>query len=176
MVSRMTVTELGSTGTDSAAVDVVRAVAKHRGTEPNELPPIDEYVDGDAICRLFGRQRTSMCGLDDGSLSFRYAGVFVRMTHDGMIVVSDPVGGDDVSVGDDLLTAHSAGYQRCDSPEEALEIATLAIDDAEECVWAVASDCPDGRLADQMYATVEQIWAVQGALRSVSGDFHHSQI
>lgn len=154
MALNTTMAQFDPADTDSPVTDVIRAVAKHCGTEPNALRPIEEYVAGDAILRLFGGPEMSATGLNEGSLSFRYGDVFVRMTHDGLILVSDRVEADVLSAEDSLLAGPSAGSLRHGSSEDPLDTAAAAIVEAEEHVWAVASDASDERVVESLFAAV----------------------
>jgi len=168
MIPDTSIAQFDPADTESAIDVVVRAVAKHSGTNPNDLPPLDEYVDGDAILRLFGGPGASTASLSEGSISFRYADTFVRMTHDGWIVVSDRTGSDAWSVTDGLPTSHHAGRPPHGSAENALDVAAAAIAEAEEHIWTVASDASEDGVVDPLWGAVERLWTVQTTLGDVS--------
>lgn len=168
MIPDTPIAQFDPADTESALDVVVRAVANHSGTDPNELPPIGDYVDGDAILRLFGGPGTSAASLAEGSLSFRYGDAFVRMTPDGWIVVSDRTGADAWSVTDGLPASRRGGAPSHGSAENALDIAAAAIAEAEEHIWAVASDSPNDEVVDPLWAAVERLWTVQTTLDDVS--------
>jgi hypothetical protein len=79
--------EYGSESDESPADAVVDAVAAAAGTDPLELPPLYEFVDGDALNALFDHH-DGMTDTD-GLLSFQIEtwNVFVRA--DGRIRVCD---------------------------------------------------------------------------------------
>lgn len=71
--------------TDSVTVAVVEAVADLTDLEPTELPPLQGYVDPDALAELFsptaGRIRT-------GQVEFAYCGHRVTVRCDGSREIS----------------------------------------------------------------------------------------
>jgi hypothetical protein len=65
---------------DPVSSAVVEAVVSKTGTDAVSLPPLKDFVDGDALNRLFTRDA-------DGRLSFEYAGLSVVVsTTDGVTV------------------------------------------------------------------------------------------
>lgn len=65
---------------------IVEATAATTGREPTDLPPLYDYVDGDALDTL-------LCGgsTDRGNhvdVQFRYAGVVVTVKRDGHIAIN----------------------------------------------------------------------------------------
>ncbi|WP_424019113.1 HalOD1 output domain-containing protein [Halorientalis pallida] len=65
---------------DPVSSAVVEAAVAKTGTDAVSLPPLEEFVDGDALNRLFTRDT-------DGRLSFEYAGLAVVVsTLDGVTV------------------------------------------------------------------------------------------
>lgn len=78
------------TATVESSLDAVfRAVADHKNVDSARLPPLEPYVDGDAILHLFGESGSFTAGITQGSLRFRYDDVFVTLTHDGWVEVTD---------------------------------------------------------------------------------------
>lgn len=69
-----------------ASTAVVQAVAAAAETSPEELPPLTDVVDPDALDVLFSSTGTS------GSIRFRYAGYHVTVFSDGTVTVA--AGGD----------------------------------------------------------------------------------
>ena len=75
-------------GFGDVSIAIVTAVAKRRGAEPVEMPPLYEWIDPDALDALFAPTRSG--GPRRGRLSFVY---------DGHEVVVDC--GDDVEISID---------------------------------------------------------------------------
>lgn len=76
---------------------VVRVVADDADVDPLELPPLHYAIDADALDAAVDR-------LDDGSLSFRYAGRCVTVNGDGSVEISAATLANDATieaVGDD---------------------------------------------------------------------------
>ncbi|RXK49550.1 hypothetical protein EAF64_09770 [Halorientalis pallida] len=65
---------------DPVSSAVVDAVVSETGTDAVSLPPLEEFIDGDALNRLFTRDT-------EGQLTFEYAGLAVVVsTTDGVTV------------------------------------------------------------------------------------------
>lgn len=64
----------------SATVSVVRAVAEAKSVAPDELPPLTDVIDPEAMNDLFARD--SDVGRSGINLSFDYCGYVVRITDD----------------------------------------------------------------------------------------------
>ncbi|MFC6988561.1 HalOD1 output domain-containing protein [Haloplanus sp. GCM10025708] len=62
------------------------AVAAVEDADPIDLPPLAEYVDPDALDRLFERDAP---GLDQRRIEFAYAGYRVLVDGRGEVVVAD---------------------------------------------------------------------------------------
>ncbi|MFB6139261.1 MAG: HalOD1 output domain-containing protein [Halosimplex sp.] len=76
------------TGTP-ASVAVVEAIAAVDGREPDEIPPLFETVDTDALDRLAdGTGRSDAAG-GLSRISFSHAGHDVAVRGDGSVVVAD---------------------------------------------------------------------------------------
>lgn len=74
------------------AVAIVEAVAATTGREPTNLPPLYEYVDGEALDTLLQSGSGSRPG--DIEVTFRYEGVQVSVRSDGSIVIVPDVSGE----------------------------------------------------------------------------------
>lgn len=57
---------------------VIEAVAERAETDPNELPPLYNTVDPDALDRLF-ESKGGLAPREDGTVGFDYAGYRVRI-------------------------------------------------------------------------------------------------
>lgn len=66
----------------SISTRVVEAVARATDTDPLELPPLYDVVDGDSLDACIAE-------LDDGSLTFTYAGAEVTVASTGTVEVTD---------------------------------------------------------------------------------------
>ena len=67
---------------ESVTMAVIRAVSDAIGTGPEELPPLADAVDPDALETLFAGSRTS------AEVSFRYAGRSVTVAADRTVTVA----------------------------------------------------------------------------------------
>lgn len=65
-----------------ASTAVVRAVAAAAETTPEELPPLTDVIDPDALDALVTRPETN------GSIRFQYAGYHVTVSTDGRVTVA----------------------------------------------------------------------------------------
>lgn len=70
----------------SVCLAVVDAVAETTGTARNELPPLAEAIDPDAVEVLF--ESVTGPSATDGRLTFRYAGCTVAVESDGSVSVT----------------------------------------------------------------------------------------
>lgn len=70
-------------GSRTVTQRVIAAVARETDTDPLELPPLYTVVDGDSLEAIVE-------SLDNGSFTFTYAGVRVRVTDTGTIEVTEP--------------------------------------------------------------------------------------
>jgi hypothetical protein len=61
---------------------VIEAVARETDTDPLELPPLYDVVDGESLDEC-------VAALDDGDLTFSYAGVTVTVSSSGTVQVTD---------------------------------------------------------------------------------------
>ena len=66
---------------------VVESVAEFKEVEPTVLPPLCGVVDPDALEALFAPTRMGT-PRSEGTVEFRYAGVWVRVTPEGDVRVS----------------------------------------------------------------------------------------
>lgn len=62
------------------SMDVVQTVADEKGVDPRELPPLNEYIDTDALNELVNRSKEDSTSAID--VTFTYSGLVVRV-HDG---------------------------------------------------------------------------------------------
>lgn len=71
------------------AVAIVQAVAEKRGVDPHELPPLYEWVDPEAVKRVFQRPLYGSTG--DRQFVFEYTGhtVTVEQSEELSITVDD---------------------------------------------------------------------------------------
>ena len=74
-------------GTPSASVFVVRQMAKYKKTSPEELTPLAEAVDADAIDALFGGSGRREPALNEGELTFRWEDALVTLRTDGTVEI-----------------------------------------------------------------------------------------
>lgn len=81
----------------SVAEDVVKTVASETDTDALSLPPLAETLDPDALNALVD-------GLDDGRVSFRYAGCDVAVESDGTVRATI-----EISVDEDGETSQTGG-------------------------------------------------------------------
>ena len=84
--------DVDDTTPSEAVVDAVAAVS---GTEPEDLPPLYDSIDPDALDQLF-RRRTGDPGPSETVLSFALGDWNVFVSH-GRVRVCDPSGPDDPS-------------------------------------------------------------------------------
>lgn len=59
---------------------LVTEVSRLEGVEPFDLPPLEDYVDTESLDKMFGNADSPF---HEGSVSFRYAGYEVTVSHDG---------------------------------------------------------------------------------------------
>lgn len=62
------------------SIQLVTEISRLEGVEPFELPPLEDYVDTESLDRLFG---SSDKPFHAGSVTFRYAGYEVTVSHSG---------------------------------------------------------------------------------------------
>jgi hypothetical protein len=72
----------------SPSFSVIKAVSEVTAAAPDEMRPLYEVVDSDALDRLFTRNDTYGTALSDGFVRFRYVGTEVTVYADGRTVVS----------------------------------------------------------------------------------------
>lgn len=72
---------------DSLVESVLRTVAVHADKQPEELPPLNDTVDPDALATVFGRRPDGTPRLGAGWVEFDYAGYRVTVTSDGDVDV-----------------------------------------------------------------------------------------
>jgi hypothetical protein len=74
------------TGAPRPSTTVVTALARYRGRDPTDLPPLFDAVDADALDALLD----PTVGRDTGAVetTFRYADELVRVTGDGAVAVA----------------------------------------------------------------------------------------
>ena len=77
-----------SRSADSLVVDIVERLAAARGVDPLDLPPLNDYIDVDALATLF--QSASEGGELFGAIRFQVEDHEVRVYHDGTIYVHRP--------------------------------------------------------------------------------------
>lgn len=75
--------DLGELPHDSAAGAVIHAVAEYTGTPPEDLDPLTESVDSDALEALVGGGAGTSAG--PATVSFRYVGLVVSVSADGRL-------------------------------------------------------------------------------------------
>lgn len=71
---------------DSTAVTVAELVGTALDRDPVDLPPINDYVDADALDEVFGGAGR-LDGTSRGMVEFEYADCRVRVYSDGEVVV-----------------------------------------------------------------------------------------
>ncbi len=173
MSLRSSRTSFDPASVESSLDAVFRAVADHKNVDIAQLPPLEPYVDGDAILHLFGESGSSTAGITQGSLRFRYDDVFVTLSHDGWVEVTDVDAASPVPILDDSGPATGSvsaerGSDRL--PERALLEAVDAISVAEAELWNAASVTGDDALADPLSAIVERLWSIQSDLDALDAD------
>lgn len=75
---------------DSLVRTVLRTVAAHTNKQPEELPPLNDVVDPDALAALFGPRPNGSPRPGPGRVSFDYAGFRVTVTSNREVDV-DPI-------------------------------------------------------------------------------------
>lgn len=78
---------VATTPDESLVMKVIRTVAVHANVEPEDLPPINNAVDTDALEDIFGPRPDSTPRRGTGTVVFRYAGYGVRVDADGTVEV-----------------------------------------------------------------------------------------
>ncbi len=69
---------------DRSGIDYVfEAITLLTGRKAKGLPPLTQFIDGDALNRLFGQVGTTTLPLQNGLLSFQYADLWVTVACDG---------------------------------------------------------------------------------------------
>ncbi|MBX0324233.1 hypothetical protein EGH21_14435 [Halomicroarcula sp. F13] len=79
---------------DALVVAITEAIAAKRGVDPIDLPPLNDYVDVDALASLFPAGTDSRA--THGHVRFETANYEVSVYHDGTFDVrplDDPVSG-----------------------------------------------------------------------------------
>lgn len=71
---------------DTVAMTVILALEEITGCEPTDLPPLSDYIDPDALNRLFGECRAT--GMRHGSTHFTFFDHRVSIYSDGQILIS----------------------------------------------------------------------------------------
>jgi hypothetical protein len=72
----------------SPSFSVIKAVSEVTAAAPDEMEPLYDVVDSDALDRLFTRNDTHGTALSDGFVRFRYEGTEVTVHADGRTAVS----------------------------------------------------------------------------------------
>lgn len=158
---------------ESSLDAVFRAVTDHKNVDIARLPPLEPYLDGDAILHLFGESGSSTLGIAQGSLRFRYDDVFVTLTHDGWVEVTDvDAASPDSVLGDAAPAPGSSPADRGSDrpPERALREAATAVSAAEAELWNAADATADDAFADRLSALVERLWSIQSDLDALESD------
>lgn len=83
---RMNGSRFSYDGTEPASVAVVEAVSSVSGDDPAELPPLYTAIDPGALDGLFGPAAAGS-GLDEGEITFEYAGYLVTVHGHGSIEI-----------------------------------------------------------------------------------------
>lgn len=71
---------------DAISHRVIEAVAEARGVDPLDLPPLHEFVDPDALGRIFATTNTSP--RSTGKVQFTMEGYVIVVQSDGSVDVS----------------------------------------------------------------------------------------
>ncbi|QLD85296.1 hypothetical protein HWV23_05995 [Natronomonas halophila] len=72
----------------SPSYSVIKAVSQATATAPDEMQPLYEVIDSDALDQLFAREDPHGTALSDGFARFRYEGTEVTVYADGRTTVS----------------------------------------------------------------------------------------
>lgn len=72
----------------SPSYSVIKAVSQATATAPDEMRPLYEVIDSDALDRLFARDEPHGTALSDGFVRFGYEGAEVTVHADGRTTVS----------------------------------------------------------------------------------------
>ena len=67
-------------GTDPIETTVVNRVRQHEDTEPEDLVPLYEVIDPDALNMLFSSRRDGSSRSTTGAVTFQYCGFQVTVT------------------------------------------------------------------------------------------------
>jgi len=101
---------------------VFEAITLLTGREAKDLPPLTQFIDGDALNRLFGQVGTTTLPLQNGLLSFQYADLWVTVACDGADLcvsvadwASSAADPDDLAVDTANMVAHSESVRRSES-------------------------------------------------------------
>lgn len=68
---------------------ITHAACEHKSCEVNELPPLSEYADPDALNALFGEDNPSPPPIAQGTLGFQYDDLVVEITTAGTVEIQD---------------------------------------------------------------------------------------
>lgn len=68
-------------------MEIIRTVAVHANEEPEDLPPINDAIDTDALEAIFSPRQDGTPRRGTGMVVFRYAGYGVRVEADGTVEV-----------------------------------------------------------------------------------------
>lgn len=71
----------------SASVFVAKQMAKYKDTSPEELTPLAEVIDADAIDTLFGGPDQREPTLNEGELTFRWENTLVTLRTDSTVEI-----------------------------------------------------------------------------------------
>lgn len=72
----------------SPSYSVIEAVSQATTTTHDEMQPLYEVIDSDALDQLFTREDTHGTALSEGFVRFRYEGIEVTVYADGRTAVS----------------------------------------------------------------------------------------
>lgn len=75
---------------DILVSEVIRTVAAYADKEPEDLPPLNEVIDADALEALFGPRPDGTARQATGEVRFQYAGFLVCVAADGQVAL-EPV-------------------------------------------------------------------------------------
>jgi len=71
----------------STSVFVAKQMAKYKKTSPEELTPLAEVVDADAVDALFGGSGQRESTFDEGELTFRWEDTLVTIRTDSTVEI-----------------------------------------------------------------------------------------
>lgn len=83
-------TSCKQTTSDAVILTIVASVSELVGTEPSELPPLNNTIDVDALSEIFNWDSAESSQLQSRCVTFRYEACEITVYADGQIRISPP--------------------------------------------------------------------------------------